>query len=271
MAQRVDLWCAGEVEFAVQNLYKFGILLNQREAFFPKYIKGVPSRCRRHLKEQGHEKATTHETQHLQRKGTLPFSIKPLCLESCFKCVTWLYIHVKVEVVYRMTHSQPPQQSAHPSAHPMHLRAELLLPTRCWSLSVRPVCARANLDAATSSRIDFVTSSNALIRSWSQEDGLCIFVSLLVIDNTCRSWEFPTEVGDGPCCTATSPSLEVEIFDSILLGAANVSSLQSTSNPSSADLATETNEGASVPNPVSAPSSIVVQCPEKQPSCKAQA
>ncbi|KAG7358940.1 hypothetical protein IV203_015529 [Nitzschia inconspicua] len=41
MAQRVDLWCAGEkeVELAVQHLYKLGRLLNERETFFPKYIK----------------------------------------------------------------------------------------------------------------------------------------------------------------------------------------------------------------------------------------
>jgi hypothetical protein len=41
MAQRVDLWCAGEkeVELGVQHLYKLGRLLNQRETFFPKYIK----------------------------------------------------------------------------------------------------------------------------------------------------------------------------------------------------------------------------------------
>jgi hypothetical protein len=41
MAQRVDLWCAGEkeVELAVQHLYKLGRLLNERENFFPKYIK----------------------------------------------------------------------------------------------------------------------------------------------------------------------------------------------------------------------------------------
>jgi hypothetical protein len=41
MAQRVDLWCAGEkeVELAVQHLYKLGRLLNERETFFPKFIK----------------------------------------------------------------------------------------------------------------------------------------------------------------------------------------------------------------------------------------
>jgi hypothetical protein len=41
MAQRVDLWCAGEkeVELAVQHLYKLGKLLNERETFFPSYIK----------------------------------------------------------------------------------------------------------------------------------------------------------------------------------------------------------------------------------------
>eukprot|EP00934_Nitzschia_sp_Nitz4_P004143 Nitzschia sp. Nitz4//scaffold118_size93875//45142//45906//NITZ4_004788-RA/size93875-augustus-gene-0.85-mRNA-1//1//CDS//3329533724//4133//frame0 len=41
MAQRVDLWCAGEkeVELAVQHLYKLGRLLNERETFFPTYIK----------------------------------------------------------------------------------------------------------------------------------------------------------------------------------------------------------------------------------------
>jgi hypothetical protein len=41
MAQRVDLWCAGEkeVELAVQHLYKLGRLLNERETFFPKHIK----------------------------------------------------------------------------------------------------------------------------------------------------------------------------------------------------------------------------------------
>lgn len=41
MAQRVDLWCAGEkeVELAVQHLYKLGRLLNEREPFFPKHIK----------------------------------------------------------------------------------------------------------------------------------------------------------------------------------------------------------------------------------------
>jgi len=41
MAQRVDLWCSGEkeVELAVQHLYKLGKLLNEREPFFPKYIK----------------------------------------------------------------------------------------------------------------------------------------------------------------------------------------------------------------------------------------
>lgn len=40
MAQRVDLWCAGEkeVELAVQHLYKLGRLLNERETFFPKFI-----------------------------------------------------------------------------------------------------------------------------------------------------------------------------------------------------------------------------------------
>ena len=41
MAQRVDLWCAGEkeVELAVQHLYKLGKLLNERETFFPDFIK----------------------------------------------------------------------------------------------------------------------------------------------------------------------------------------------------------------------------------------
>jgi hypothetical protein len=41
MAQRVDLWCAGEkeVELAVQHLYKLGKLLNERETFFPTFIK----------------------------------------------------------------------------------------------------------------------------------------------------------------------------------------------------------------------------------------
>jgi hypothetical protein len=41
MAQRVDLWCAGEkeVELAVQHLYKLGRLLNDRECVFPKHIK----------------------------------------------------------------------------------------------------------------------------------------------------------------------------------------------------------------------------------------
>jgi len=41
MAQRVDLWCAGEkeVELAVQHLYKLGRLLNERECVFPKHIK----------------------------------------------------------------------------------------------------------------------------------------------------------------------------------------------------------------------------------------
>ena len=41
MAQRVDLWCAGEkeTELAVQHLYKLGKLLNDRETVFPKYIK----------------------------------------------------------------------------------------------------------------------------------------------------------------------------------------------------------------------------------------
>lgn len=41
MAQRVDLWCAGEkeVELAVQHLFKLGKLLNERETFFPTYIK----------------------------------------------------------------------------------------------------------------------------------------------------------------------------------------------------------------------------------------
>lgn len=41
MAQRVDLWCAGEkeVELAVQHLYKLGKLLNERETVFPEYIK----------------------------------------------------------------------------------------------------------------------------------------------------------------------------------------------------------------------------------------
>jgi hypothetical protein len=40
MAQRVDLWCAGEkeVELAVQHLYKLGRLLNERETYFPKHI-----------------------------------------------------------------------------------------------------------------------------------------------------------------------------------------------------------------------------------------
>merc|ERR1712224_515196 len=37
MAQRVDLWCAGEkeTELAVQHLYKLGKLLNSRETFYP--------------------------------------------------------------------------------------------------------------------------------------------------------------------------------------------------------------------------------------------
>mmetsp|Transcript_14399 Transcript_14399/g.40935 ORF Transcript_14399/g.40935 Transcript_14399/m.40935 type:complete len:225 (+) Transcript_14399:73-747(+) len=41
MAQRVDLWCAGEkeVEMAVQHLAKLGQALNERETFFPKFIK----------------------------------------------------------------------------------------------------------------------------------------------------------------------------------------------------------------------------------------
>ena len=41
MAQRVDLWCAGEkeVELAVQHLYKLGRLLNARETVFPTFIK----------------------------------------------------------------------------------------------------------------------------------------------------------------------------------------------------------------------------------------
>lgn len=41
MTQRVDLWCAGEgeVELAVQHLYKLGKLLNEREPFFPPFIK----------------------------------------------------------------------------------------------------------------------------------------------------------------------------------------------------------------------------------------
>lgn len=41
MAQRVDLWCAGEkeVELAVQHLYKLGKLLNERETYFPMHIK----------------------------------------------------------------------------------------------------------------------------------------------------------------------------------------------------------------------------------------
>jgi hypothetical protein len=41
MAQRVDLWCAGEkeVELAVQHLYKLGKLLNERETFFPAFVK----------------------------------------------------------------------------------------------------------------------------------------------------------------------------------------------------------------------------------------
>lgn len=41
MAQRVDLWCAGEkeVELAVQHLYKLGRLLNERETEFPTFIK----------------------------------------------------------------------------------------------------------------------------------------------------------------------------------------------------------------------------------------
>jgi hypothetical protein len=41
MAQRVDLWCAGEkeVELAVQHLYKLGKLLNERETFYPSFIK----------------------------------------------------------------------------------------------------------------------------------------------------------------------------------------------------------------------------------------
>jgi hypothetical protein len=41
MAQRVDLWCAGEkeVELAVQHLYKLGRVLNERETFFPAHIQ----------------------------------------------------------------------------------------------------------------------------------------------------------------------------------------------------------------------------------------
>lgn len=41
MAQRVDLWCAGEkeVELAVQHLYKLGRLLNERETFFPTFVQ----------------------------------------------------------------------------------------------------------------------------------------------------------------------------------------------------------------------------------------
>jgi hypothetical protein len=41
MAQRVDLWCAGEkeVELAVQHLLKLGKLLNERETFFPTFVK----------------------------------------------------------------------------------------------------------------------------------------------------------------------------------------------------------------------------------------
>mmetsp|Transcript_22424 Transcript_22424/g.62563 ORF Transcript_22424/g.62563 Transcript_22424/m.62563 type:complete len:225 (-) Transcript_22424:33-707(-) len=41
MAQRVDLWCAGEkeVEMAVQHLAKLGRALNERETFFPAFIK----------------------------------------------------------------------------------------------------------------------------------------------------------------------------------------------------------------------------------------
>jgi hypothetical protein len=41
MSQRVDLWCAGEkeVELAVQHLFKLGKLLNERETFFPTYVK----------------------------------------------------------------------------------------------------------------------------------------------------------------------------------------------------------------------------------------
>lgn len=41
MAQRVDLWCAGEkeVELAVQHLFKLGKLLNEREMIFPKFIQ----------------------------------------------------------------------------------------------------------------------------------------------------------------------------------------------------------------------------------------
>lgn len=41
MSQRVDLWCAGEkeVELAVQHLYKLGKLLNERETFFPTFVK----------------------------------------------------------------------------------------------------------------------------------------------------------------------------------------------------------------------------------------
>lgn len=41
MSQRVDLWCAGEkeVELAVQHLFKLGKLLNERETFFPTFVK----------------------------------------------------------------------------------------------------------------------------------------------------------------------------------------------------------------------------------------
>ena len=41
MAQRVDLWCAGEkeVEMAVQHLYKLAKILNERETAFPDYIE----------------------------------------------------------------------------------------------------------------------------------------------------------------------------------------------------------------------------------------
>ena len=41
MCQRVDLWCAGEkeVELAVQHLYKLSRLLNERETYFPPFVK----------------------------------------------------------------------------------------------------------------------------------------------------------------------------------------------------------------------------------------
>jgi hypothetical protein len=41
MAQRVDLWCAGEKEvaLAVQHLVKLGKSMNERETFYPDYIK----------------------------------------------------------------------------------------------------------------------------------------------------------------------------------------------------------------------------------------